>query len=95
MIIDLSSNSILKFQAKNIIFTFWLPVKNNFPILSNKILKILSKYILYSITFFLDLAEVMSVTPATPAPGPPKKTDDKSFFDVSKIIKIDLIWVIL
>jgi hypothetical protein len=32
----------------------------------------------------LDLAEVMSVTPASPAPGPPKKTDDKSFFDVSK-----------
>ena len=25
----------------------------------------------------------MSVTPAAPAPGPPKKTDDKSFFDVS------------
>lgn len=25
----------------------------------------------------------MSVTPATPTPGPPKKTDDKSFFDVS------------
>lgn len=24
----------------------------------------------------------MSVTPAAPAPGPPKKTDDKSFFDV-------------
>lgn len=31
---------------------------------------------------FTDLAEVMSVTPAAPAPGPPKKTDDKSFFDV-------------
>jgi hypothetical protein len=30
-----------------------------------------------------DLAEVMSVSSATPAPGPPKKTDDKSFFDVS------------
>lgn len=30
-----------------------------------------------------DLAEVVSVTPATPTPGPPKKTDDKSFFDVS------------
>jgi myotubularin-related protein 5/13 len=25
---------------------------------------------------------VMSVTPAAPAPGPPKKTDDKSFFDL-------------
>jgi hypothetical protein len=36
------------------------------------------------ILLFLDLAEVMSVTPAAPAPGPPKKTDDKSFFDVSK-----------
>lgn len=33
-----------------------------------------------------DLAEVMSVQPAAPAPGPPKKTDDKSFFDVSYII---------
>jgi len=33
-----------------------------------------------------DLAEVMSVTPAAPAPGPPKKTDDKSFFDVSKVM---------
>lgn len=30
-----------------------------------------------------DLAEVVSVTPAAPMPGPPKKTDDKSFFDVS------------
>ncbi|KAJ8931407.1 hypothetical protein NQ314_015679 [Rhamnusium bicolor] len=30
-----------------------------------------------------DLAEVMSVNPAPPGPGPPKKTDDKSFFDVS------------
>jgi myotubularin-related protein 5/13 len=29
-----------------------------------------------------DLAEVMSVSSATPAPGPPKKTDDKSFFDL-------------
>jgi hypothetical protein len=28
----------------------------------------------------------MSVTPAAPAPGPPKKTDDKSFFDVSAVI---------
>jgi hypothetical protein len=35
---------------------------------------------------FTDLAEVMSVTPAAPAPGPPKKTDDKSFFDVSKLV---------
>lgn len=25
----------------------------------------------------------MSVAPAVPAPGPPKKTEDKSFFDVS------------
>ncbi|KAK4886969.1 hypothetical protein RN001_003240 [Aquatica leii] len=31
---------------------------------------------------FIDLAEVMSVTQAPPAPGPPKKTDDKSFFDL-------------
>lgn len=30
-----------------------------------------------------DLAEVVSVTPAQPMPGPPKKTDDKSFFDVN------------
>lgn len=30
-----------------------------------------------------DLAEVVSVNPAAPMPGPPKKTDDKSFFDVS------------
>lgn len=30
-----------------------------------------------------DLAEVVSVAPAPPAPGPPKKTDNKSFFDVS------------
>lgn len=32
---------------------------------------------------FADLAEVVSVTPAQPMPGPPKKTDDKSFFDVN------------
>jgi myotubularin-related protein 5/13 len=31
---------------------------------------------------YIDLAEVMSVSSATPAPGPPKKTDDKSFFDL-------------
>ncbi|CAH2010931.1 unnamed protein product [Acanthoscelides obtectus] len=31
---------------------------------------------------YIDLAEVMSVTPAPPAPGPPKKTDDKAFFDL-------------
>lgn len=37
-------------------------------------------------SMFTDLAEVMSVTPAAPAPGPPKKTDDKSFFDVSKLV---------
>lgn len=36
-----------------------------------------------SYLFLVDLAEVMSVTQAPPAPGPPKKTDDKSFFDVS------------
>lgn len=36
----------------------------------------------------LDLAEVMSVTQASPAPGPPKKTDDKSFFDVSICIYV-------
>lgn len=35
---------------------------------------------------FLDLAEVMSVTQVPPIPGPPKKTDDKSFFDVSSIL---------
>lgn len=32
---------------------------------------------------FIDLAEVQSVAPAAPAPGPPKKSEDKSFFDVS------------
>lgn len=31
---------------------------------------------------FIDLAEVMSVTQVPPIPGPPKKTDDKSFFDL-------------
>ncbi|KAK7870000.1 hypothetical protein R5R35_011968 [Gryllus longicercus] len=31
---------------------------------------------------YIDLAEVVSVLPAPPAPGPPKKTDDKSFFDL-------------
>ncbi|KAI4495975.1 hypothetical protein M0802_008190 [Mischocyttarus mexicanus] len=31
---------------------------------------------------YIDLAEVVSVTPAAPMPGPPKKTDDKSFFDL-------------
>lgn len=31
---------------------------------------------------YIDLAEVMSVTQAAPMPGPPKKTDDKSFFDL-------------
>ncbi|XP_011302109.1 myotubularin-related protein 13 isoform X1 [Fopius arisanus] len=31
---------------------------------------------------YIDLAEVVSVTPASPTPGPPKKTDDKSFFDL-------------
>ncbi|XP_048526749.1 myotubularin-related protein 13 isoform X3 [Dendroctonus ponderosae] len=30
----------------------------------------------------IELAEVMSVSSTTPAPGPPKKTDDKSFFDL-------------
>lgn len=34
----------------------------------------------------LDLAEVMSVSQANPTPGAPKKTDDKSFFDVSNFI---------
>lgn len=38
---------------------------------------------LTSFKYVSDLAEVVSVTPASPAPGPPKKTDDKSFFDVS------------
>ncbi|KAK9497874.1 hypothetical protein O3M35_003784 [Rhynocoris fuscipes] len=31
---------------------------------------------------FIDLAEVVSVSPIAPAPGAPKKTDDKSFFDL-------------
>lgn len=31
---------------------------------------------------FIDLAEVMSVSQVPPIPGPPKKTDDKSFFDL-------------
>lgn len=31
---------------------------------------------------FIDLAEVITVTQAPPAPGPPKKTDDRSFFDL-------------
>ena len=43
--------------------------------------------LMHGICFHLDLAEVMSVTPAPPAPGPPKKTDDKSFFDVSILLK--------
>ncbi|XP_044003006.1 myotubularin-related protein 13 isoform X2 [Aphidius gifuensis] len=30
----------------------------------------------------IDLAEFVSVTPALPTPGPPKKTDEKSFFDL-------------
>lgn len=30
-----------------------------------------------------DLGEVVSVIPATPGPGTPKKADDKAFFDVS------------
>lgn len=38
---------------------------------------------IYCIKSIADLAEVVSVTPAAPMPGPPKKTDDKSFFDVS------------
>lgn len=33
----------------------------------------------------LDLAEVMSVAQAVPTAGAPKKTDDKSFFDVSTL----------
>lgn len=31
----------------------------------------------------IDLAEVMSVAPATSVQGAPKKADEKSFFDVS------------
>lgn len=31
---------------------------------------------------YIDLAEVMSVAPAVPTAGAPKKTDDKSFFDL-------------
>lgn len=36
---------------------------------------------------YIDLGEVVSVIPAAPGPGTPKKADDKSFFDVS-IIRI-------
>lgn len=32
-----------------------------------------------------DLAEVLTVSQAPPAPGPPKKCDDRSFFDVSAL----------
>ncbi|XP_045520262.1 myotubularin-related protein 13 isoform X1 [Pieris brassicae] len=31
---------------------------------------------------FIDLAEVIAVSGAAPAPGPPKKCDDRSFFDL-------------
>ncbi|XP_052744607.1 myotubularin-related protein 5 isoform X3 [Bicyclus anynana] len=31
---------------------------------------------------FIDLAEVLTVTQAAPAPGPPKKCDERSFFDL-------------
>ncbi|XP_072945453.1 myotubularin-related protein 5 [Epargyreus clarus] len=31
---------------------------------------------------FIDLAEVLTVSPAAAAPGPPKKCDDRSFFDL-------------
>ncbi|CAG9782497.1 unnamed protein product [Diatraea saccharalis] len=31
---------------------------------------------------FIDLAEVITVVQASPAPGPPKKCDDRSFFDL-------------
>lgn len=41
------------------------------------------QYKFINIYNFTDLAEVVSVTPAQPMPGPPKKTDDKSFFDVN------------
>ncbi|GBP59983.1 Myotubularin-related protein 13 [Eumeta japonica] len=34
---------------------------------------------------FIDLAEVIAVSPAAPAPGPPKKCDDRSFFDLFKL----------
>lgn len=40
-----------------------------------------------------DLAEVVSVTPAAPMPGPPKKTDDKSFFDVSMHVFICKLYI--
>lgn len=41
-------------------------------------------YVIFTHHFLIiDLAEVMSVTQANPTPGAPKKTDDKSFFDVS------------
>lgn len=40
----------------------------------------------FKVKIVIDLAEVMSVQPVAPAPGPPKKTDDKSFFDVSVIV---------
>jgi len=35
--------------------------------------------------FSPDLAEVVSVAPPAPTPGVPKKTDEKFFFDVSKL----------
>jgi hypothetical protein len=41
------------------------------------------------VSVFTDLTEVMSVTPAAPARGPPKKTDEKSFFGVSKLNELD------
>lgn len=44
---------------------------------------------------YIDLGEVVSVTQATPTPGPPKKTDDKSFFDVSFLFNSFLKLVII
>lgn len=35
--------------------------------------------------FFLDLADVQSVTPAPPAPIGTKKVDERGFFDVSYV----------
>jgi len=57
--------------------------QKSFPALKPMVIKQLL------IILLSDLAEVMSVTPAAPAPGPPKKTDDKSFFDVSKVMHSD------
>lgn len=35
--------------------------------------------------YLTELSEVANVTPGTPAPGAPKKSDEKCFFDVSEV----------